>query len=139
MDPADGRVVSNLISQALAGLPMTIYGDGRQTRSFQYIDDLVDGIEALIRTDVSEPVNLGNPNETTMLELAELVRELTGSKSSTQYLPLPQDDPRRRKPDISLATQRLGWTPAVSLRDGLQRTIDAFRAPVTFGVGAPGQ
>ena len=133
MDPADGRVVCNLISQALAGEPMSIYGDGRQTRSFQYIDDLVDGIRALIRADVSRPVNLGNPTETTVLELAELVRELTGSQSPMHHLPLPEDDPRRRKPDISLAIQLLGWTPVVSLRDGLQRTIDAFRSPVATG------
>jgi dTDP-glucose 4,6-dehydratase len=128
MDPADGRVVSNLISQALAGAPMTIYGDGSQTRSFQYIDDLVEGVMALLRTDVSGPVNLGNPSETTVLELAELVRELTGSTSPIHRRPLPEDDPRRRKPDISRATSLLGWRPVVPLREGLKRTIDAYRA-----------
>jgi UDP-glucuronate decarboxylase len=126
MAVGDGRVVSNFIVQALRGEDITIYGDGSQTRSFQYIDDLVDGILALLATDVSQPVNLGNPTETTVLELAELVRELTGTRSPIDHLPLPQDDPRRRKPDIDRATRLLGWRPVVPLREGLKRTIDAF-------------
>jgi UDP-glucuronate decarboxylase len=129
MHPFDGRVVSNFIRQAMLGDDITIFGDGSQTRSFCYRDDLVDGI---IRTMNAEdeftgPVNLGNPDEFTIRQLAELVVELVGSKSKVVYRDLPADDPVRRRPDISLAKQKLGWQPTVPLREGLQRTIDWFR------------
>ena len=129
MHPADGRVVSNFVMQALRGDDITIYGDGAQTRSFCYVDDLVEGLLRLMATEngFTGPVNLGNPVEFTILELAELVIELTGSRSQIVRMPLPSDDPRQRKPDISLARQKLGWEPAVPLRDGLQKTIDYFR------------
>lgn len=124
----DGRVVSNFITQALEGAPLTVYGDGSQTRSFCYVSDLV---EALVRMMEAEeftgPVNLGNPQVYTMVGLAELVIELTGSRSSIEYLPLPEDDPQQRQPDITLARERLGWTPTVDAREGLQRTIEYFR------------
>ncbi|MBW2386481.1 MAG: SDR family oxidoreductase, partial [Deltaproteobacteria bacterium] len=125
MDPDDGRVVSNFIVQALQGETLTIYGDGHQTRSFCYVDDLVDGMLRLMRSpaELVGPINLGNPNEFTMLELAELVLELTGSKSKLERRPLPPDDPARRQPDITRAKQKLGWTPRVELRAGLERTI----------------
>jgi len=124
----DGRVVSNLITQALTGAPLTVYGDGTQTRSFQYVDDLVEGIVRLMAADTTGPVNLGNPTENTMLELAEMVRTMTGTSSKIEFLPLPDDDPRRRRPDISRAREQLGWEPRIALRDGLARTIEAFRA-----------
>ena len=129
MHPADGRVVSNFIMQALKGDPITIYGDGLQTRSFCYVDDLVDGLVKLMNSDdsVSGPVNLGNPVEFTMKELAELTLELTGSSSAIDTEPLPADDPRQRQPDISRAADLLGWMPTIGLRDGLARTIDYFR------------
>jgi UDP-glucuronate decarboxylase len=129
MHPLDGRVVSNLIVSALAGEPLPIYGDGSQTRSFAYVDDIVDALLRTMETPhgVTGPMNLGNPGEFTIAELAELVLELTGSASTIQRLPLPQDDPVRRQPDISLATELLGWTPTVALREGLTRTIEAFR------------
>ncbi|MBW2271506.1 MAG: SDR family oxidoreductase [Deltaproteobacteria bacterium] len=128
MDPDDGRVVSNFIVQALQGETLTIYGDGHQTRSFCYVDDLVDGMLQLMRSpaELVGPINLGNPNEFTMLELAELVLELTGSKSKLERRPLPPDDPARRQPDITRAKQKLGWTPRVELRAGLERTIAYF-------------
>jgi UDP-glucuronate decarboxylase len=128
MDPDDGRVVSNFIVQALRGETLTIYGDGHQTRSFCYVDDLVDGMLRLMRSpaELVGPINLGNPNEFTMLELAELVLELTGSKSKLERRPLPPDDPARRQPDITRAKQKLGWTPRVELRAGLERTIAYF-------------
>jgi UDP-glucuronate decarboxylase len=128
MDAADGRVVSNFIVQALTGKPLTIYGDGSQTRSFCYYSDLVAGMIAMMDTpgDFTGPCNLGNPAEFTMSELAQEVIELTGSKSEIVYLPLPQDDPRQRQPDISLAKDRLGWTPRVALRDGLKDTVAYF-------------
>jgi UDP-glucuronate decarboxylase len=128
MDPKDGRVVSNFVVHALKGLPITIYGDGSQTRSFCYVDDLIEAFVLLMEspTDVIGPINLGNPGEFTIKELAELVLELTGSKSKLAYLPLPQDDPRQRRPDIVLAQERLGWEPTVSLREGLLRTIVHF-------------
>ena len=128
MHPNDGRVVSNFIVQALQGLPITIYGDGSQTRSFCYVDDLVDGLMALMDSDdaVTGPVNLGNPGEFTMLELARLVIELTGSRSPIVHQALPVDDPKQRRPDIGVARGRLGWTPSVPLRDGLARTIEYF-------------
>jgi UDP-glucuronate decarboxylase len=128
MDPDDGRVVSNFIVQALKGETITIYGDGMQTRSFCYVDDLVEGLVRLMDSpaEVTGPVNLGNPDEFTMLELAELVLELTGSRSTLDHQPLPADDPTRRRPDIGLAKEHLGWQPRVKLRDGLQKTIAYF-------------
>jgi len=129
MHPNDGRVVSNFIMQALRGEPITVYGDGAQTRSFCYVDDLIDGMMRLMDSDpgVTGPINIGNPGEFTMLELAEQVIALTGSRSAIEHRPLPQDDPRQRRPDITKAKTLLGWEPAVPLRDGLARTIDDFR------------
>src|SRR5271156_6195356 len=128
MHPSDGRGVSNFVVQALRGLPITIYGDGSQTRSFCYVDDLVDGLVRLMKTDpaVTGPINLGNPGEFSMLQLAELIIELTGSRSSIVFEPLPVDDPKQRRPDISQAQTVLGWTPTVPLREGLARTIAYF-------------
>jgi UDP-glucuronate decarboxylase len=128
MDPNDGRVVSNFVVHALQGKPITIYGDGMQTRSFCYVDDLIDAFVLLMNSpaDVTGPINLGNPGEFRIKELAELVIEMTGSKSKLCYLPLPQDDPRQRRPDIGRARQQLKWQPAVSLREGLLRTIEHF-------------
>lgn len=128
MRPDDGRVVTNLVHQALDGEPLTLYGDGSQTRSFCYVDDLVAGLIALLDSDVTDPVNLGNPDEITVADLAELVVELTGSTSSVEYRPLPSDDPRVRRPDITRARASLGWEPTISLRDGLARTIETVRA-----------
>ena len=124
----DGRVVSNFIVQALRGEPITIYGDGSQTRSFCYVDDLVDGLVALMNNEAGEPgpVNLGNPGEFTMLELAETILELTGSASAIEYRELPEDDPRQRQPDISKAKSALGWEPTVALKEGLVNTIAYF-------------
>lgn len=119
----DGRAVPAFISQALAGEPITVFGDGSQTRSLCYIDDLVDGLERLLFTDYHWPVNLGNPGELTVLELAQLIKELTGSSSPIVFRELPVDDPRRRRPDITRARELLGWEPKVSLREGLMRTI----------------
>jgi len=129
MHPADGRVVSNFIMQALSGEPITLYGDGNQTRSFCYVDDLVKGLVALMDTgsEVTGPINLGNPVECTMRQLADQVIELTGSRSSIVEGPLPPDDPKQRKPDISKAKNELGWEPTVPLETGLQKTIDYFR------------
>lgn len=128
----DGRVVSNFIVQALRGEALTIYGDGSQTRSFCYVDDLVSGLIALMDNTSGEvgPVNLGNPGEFTMKELADLVLEHTGSKSTIEFLPLPQDDPRQRQPDISKAKKILGWEPTIALRDGLVRTIKYFESTI---------
>jgi len=128
MRPRDGRVVSNFIVQALKGEPLTVYGDGRQTRSFCYVSDLVDGIYRLFKSDRVEPTNIGNPNEFTMLDLARLVQELVGSAAPLRHDPLPVDDPKVRCPDIAMATTHLGWTPQVQLREGLERTIPHFRA-----------
>ncbi|MEZ6089324.1 MAG: UDP-glucuronic acid decarboxylase family protein [Pirellulaceae bacterium] len=130
MHPYDGRVVSNFIRQALRGEDISIFGDGQQTRSFCYRDDLVDAIIRMMNnnSDFVGPVNIGNQGEFTIRELAELVIELTGSKSKLIQQPLPVDDPTRRKPDITLATERLGWTPSTTLRDGLAKTIDWFRS-----------
>jgi len=122
MKPGDGRVVSNFLVQAITGAPITIYGAGSQTRSFCYVDDEVAGILALLDGPVTGPVNIGNPGEFTVLELAELVIELTGSSSRIIHEPLPVDDPTRRRPDITLAREKLGWEPRVALRDGLLRT-----------------
>jgi UDP-glucuronate decarboxylase len=133
MRPNDGRVVSNFIVQALTNQPITIYGDGQQTRSFCYVDDLIDGLVKLMDTndDVVGPVNLGNPSEVTMMGLAELVIELTGSRSAIEFKPLPLDDPRQRQPNIKLARDRLGWGPSVPLRDGLVETIAYFENVIT--------
>ncbi|MGD9914675.1 MAG: UDP-glucuronic acid decarboxylase family protein [Rhizobiaceae bacterium] len=132
MDHADGRVVSNFVVQALRGEPITLYGDGSQTRSFCYVDDLVDGLMRLMNSDegVTGPVNLGNPNEFTIRELAERAVRMTGSGSTIEYRPLPEDDPRQRQPDISRAKATLGWEPKVQLEEGLGRTIAYFRTVV---------
>lgn len=130
MNPGDGRVISNFIAQALQERDITIYGDGSQTRSFCYVDDLIRGLLAVADTspEFTGPINLGNPEEFTIKQLAELVIELTGSSSRIVHQPLPIDDPRRRCPDISLARMRVGWAPTEKLRNGLQRTIDFFKA-----------
>lgn len=128
MHPNDGRVVSNFIVQALQKQPITLYGDGEQTRSFCYVDDLVDGLMKMMDQEKEiGPINLGNPNEITMKELAKIILELTKSTSTITYQPLPADDPHRRQPDISLAKKVLHWQPTVSLEDGLQKTITYFR------------
>jgi dTDP-glucose 4,6-dehydratase len=123
----DGRVVPNFIYQALKGIPLTINGEGRQTRSFCYVDDEVEGILRLLFSDLSGPVNIGNPNEFTIREFAKIILELTGGKSKLVFNPLPQDDPMQRQPDISIARTKLGWEPKVTLEQGLRRTIDWFR------------
>ena len=123
----DGRVVPNFIYQALSSKPITVYGKGTQTRSFCYIDDLVEGIFRLMHSRINEPVNLGNPNEFTVLELARLVIKLTGTKSRIIFKPLPQDDPKKRKPDITKAKKLLKWLPNIELREGLEKTIEWFR------------
>ena len=128
MDPDDGRVVSNFLVEALQGKPITIYGDGSQTRSFCYVDDEVRGILALLDGDFLGPVNIGNPNEFSMLELAALVLEVTGSSSELVHEPLPADDPTQRQPDLTVANRELGWTPEIELREGLTRTAEYFRA-----------
>lgn len=131
MLPDDGRVVSNFIVQALRGQNITIYGDGSQTRSFCYVDDLIEGFVRLMETDnMTGPVNIGNPGEFTMLELAELVLQKVGGPSKITFHPLPSDDPKQRQPDISLAKSQLGWEPKVPLTDGLDRTIEYFRKVV---------
>jgi UDP-glucuronate decarboxylase len=129
MDTNDGRVVSNFVVQAIRGEPITIYGDGSQTRSFCYVDDLIEGMLRLMKSDngITGPINIGNPIEFSMIELAELVIRLVGSSSKIIFLPLPQDDPRQRRPDISLAKSKLNWEPHVSLEDGLKETIAYFR------------
>jgi UDP-glucuronate decarboxylase len=129
MQPDDGRVVSNFIVQALKGEPLTVFGDGSQTRSFCYIDDMVDGLISLMNSprEVTGPINLGNPGEYTMIELAKQVMALTDNDCELEHLPLPADDPVRRKPDISRAREVLGWEPAVPLSEGLARTVDYFR------------
>lgn len=133
MNPNDGRVVSNFIVQALKGEDITIFGDGMQTRSFQYVDDLVEGMIRMMNSDKSflGPVNLGNPNEFTMLELAEKVIQLTGSTSKIIFMPLPQDDPKQRQPDITLAKEKLNdWEPTIQLEEGLIKTINYFKTLV---------
>jgi UDP-glucuronate decarboxylase len=135
MHENDGRVVSNFIVQALQGRPITIYGSGQQTRAFCYVDDLIDGAIGLMKTevDVTGPLNIGNPAEFTMIELAQMIIRLTNSSSRIEYLPLPQDDPKQRRPDIALARSTLGWEPTIALEDGLKKTIAYFdgvlRAP----------
>jgi len=131
----DGRVIVNFIGQALTGRPLTVYGDGTQTRSFQYIDDLVEGVCRVLRINYSRPINLGNPEEVSMLELAEVVRELTGSRSPIAHEPLPADDPRRRRPDIGLAGALLDWSPRATLREGLATTIRYFQG--LLGIEGP--
>jgi UDP-glucuronate decarboxylase len=130
MHPYDGRVVSNFIRQALAGEDITIYGDGSQTRAFCFRDDLIEGIVRLMNApdEITGPINIGNPDEFTILELAQLVIELTGAKSKIIFEPLPADDPKQRRPDITLAKKHLDWTPKIKLRDGLAKTIDWFRS-----------
>jgi UDP-glucuronate decarboxylase len=128
MHPEDGRVVSNFVMSALTGNPITLYGDGSQTRSFCYVDDLVDGIYKFLTLEqgVDTPINLGNPNEFTMLELAELVIATTGSSSKLVKMPLPLDDPRQRRPDISKAISILGWQPRIEITEGIERTSSYF-------------
>lgn len=135
MHPDDGRVVSNFIVQALTGKPITIYGDGSQTRSFCFVDDLVEGLVRLMESDdkVTGPVNLGNPGEFTILELAHKVLQLTGSTAPPCFKPLPEDDPKRRRPDIGLAKELLGWEPLVPLDQGLKRTVDYFKTLLEDG------
>jgi UDP-glucuronate decarboxylase len=129
MHPYDGRVVSNFVVSALKGTPLTVYGEGQQTRSFCYVDDLIEGLVSMMRSgdEVTGPINLGNPGEFTIAELAELVIEQTGTTAGIEYRPLPQDDPVRRQPDITRAKSILGWEPTIPLADGLSRTIDFFR------------
>jgi UDP-glucuronate decarboxylase len=138
MHPADGRVVSNFIVQALRGDPVTIYGEGMQTRSFCYVDDLVEGLLRLMATDdaTTGPINLGNPQPCTVHDLAERIVAMTGSSSRIVQRPLPQDDPRQREPDITRARQTLGWNPTVTLDEGLRRTIDYFEKRLTTSAGA---
>jgi dTDP-glucose 4,6-dehydratase len=128
MRPDDGRAVSNFIVQALRGQDITVYGDGSQTRSFTHVDDEVRGFLALLDSNVVGPVNIGNPNEFTILQLAELLIEITGSSSKIIFEPLPVDDPTQRKPDITQATEKLGWVPEIDLREGIKRTTEYFRA-----------
>jgi dTDP-glucose 4,6-dehydratase len=128
MQPNDGRVVTNFVVQALTGAPLSVYGDGSQTRSFCYVDDEVDGLYRLFLSSEADPVNVGNPGEFTVMELARMVLEMTGSSSAIDYRALPQDDPKVRRPDITRARTLLGWEPKVQLRAGLQKTIDFFRS-----------
>jgi UDP-glucuronate decarboxylase len=136
MQAHDGRVVSNFIVQALRAEPITIYGDGSQTRSFCYVEDLIEGLIRLMRSDesITGPINLGNPDEWTMRELATAIADLTGSGSPIEHLPLPEDDPRQRQPDISAARHLLQWEPETSLKTGLERTIDYFRSQTGTGL-----
>ena len=126
----DGRVLPNFMGQALRGEPITVYGDGSQTRSFCFVSDLVEGIYRLLHSDFHEPVNLGNPDEVTILQFAQEVRALTGSRSEMVFKPLPQDDPKVRKPDISRARELLGWEPRIPRAEGLKRTLEYFRKKV---------
>ncbi len=124
----DGRVIPNFITQALLGKPLTVYGDGKQTRSYCHVSDLVEGISRILGSNLHEPVNLGNPNEMTVIELSKVILEMTGSKSRLDYRPLPADDPKVRCPDISKAKKELGWQPCVGLKEGLEQTIVYFRS-----------
>jgi dTDP-glucose 4,6-dehydratase len=133
MRPADGRAIPTFLRQALSDKPITIFGDGSQTRSFCYVDDLIRGMIALAESGYHDPVNVGNPDEFTLLELAEAVVEVTGSSSEIVFEALPTDDPQKRRPDITLAKERLGWEPTIALREGLQRTIDQSGADVLVG------
>ncbi len=134
MDSNDGRVISNFIVQALKGDDITIFGDGSHTRSFQFIDDLIDGLIKLMDTPDSftGPVNLGNPVEISVRELAEKIKDMTGSKSAIVHFPLPEDDPKQRQPDISLAEKELGWSPKIGLEEGLKKTIEYFRRKLSY-------
>ena len=138
LQPDDGRVISGFIVQALRGQPLTVYGEGSQTRSFCYVDDMVEGLIALMDApgDVAGPVNLGNPGEYTVRELADLVLGLTGSRSTLEFLPMPVDDPVRRRPDIGLARRLLGWEPTIDLESGLKRTIASFKEALGLESGA---
>jgi dTDP-glucose 4,6-dehydratase len=133
LHPSDGRVISNFIMQALRGEPLTIYGDGSQTRSFCYVDDLIEGILRLSRCDEHFPVNIGNPGEFTILECAQAVLEVTGSKSELRFEDLPEDDPTRRCPDITKARALLGWEPRITLKEGLQKSLEFFKSKVAAG------
>jgi len=126
----DGRAIPNFVYQALTGRPLTVYGDGSQTRSFCYVSDMIEGLWRLLKTGVAQPINLGNPKEMTILELAKKVRELVGSKDEIVFKPLPADDPKVRHPDITKAKTLLGWEPNVSLEDGLRETIAYFRGRI---------
>jgi UDP-glucuronate decarboxylase len=139
MQPNDGRVVSNFIVQALAGGPLVIYGDGSQTRSFCYVDDLIDGLIALMATprDVTGPVNLGRPGEYSILQLAAMVVKTVGGDIAIRHMPLPRDDPKRREPDITLAKRILGWEPKTSLDEGLSLTVQYFRSLQEKGNASP--
>jgi dTDP-glucose 4,6-dehydratase len=128
LHPSDGRVISNFMMQALRGEPLTVYGYGSQTRSFCYVDDLIEGILRLARSEEHMPVNIGNPDEFTILECAQAVIEVTGSKSKLRYEALPVDDPTRRCPDISRARALLGWEPRIKLKEGLQRSLEYFKS-----------
>jgi dTDP-glucose 4,6-dehydratase len=132
LHPSDGRVISNFMMQALRGEPLTIYGDGSQTRSFCYVSDLIEGILRLARSDEHFPTNIGNPGEFTILECAQAVLEVTGSKSSLCFKPLPQDDPTRRCPDITKARTLLGWEPHISLKEGLEKSLEFFKSRVAI-------
>jgi UDP-glucuronate decarboxylase len=136
MHPNDGRVISNFIVQALRGGTLNIYGEGSQTRSFCYVDDMVEGLVLLMKTanDVTGPINLGNPDEYSILELAQRILEITGSKSKLVFSPLPQDDPQRRRPDITLARDILKWNPKVSLEVGLPKVVDYFDNLLRSGI-----
>jgi dTDP-glucose 4,6-dehydratase len=136
MRPHDGRAIPTFLRQALANRPITVFGDGSQTRSFCYVSDLIRGLIALAESGYHNPVNIGNPDEFTLLELAEHVKELTGSTSEVVYEALPEDDPKQRKPDIALARELLGWSPEVSLREGLQRTIEDSGIELLIGGGS---
>ena len=129
MHPNDGRVVSNFIMQALQNLPITIYGDGTQTRSFCYVDDIVEGMIRIMHTPdkVTGPINLGNPQETRIIDIANMIIEITGSESKIEFHPLPKDDPKRRRPDIGLAKKILNWSPKIPLKEGIKKTIDYFK------------
>tara|TARA_B100000949_G_C14215323_1_gene422070 strand:+ start:82 stop:504 length:423 start_codon:yes stop_codon:yes gene_type:complete len=127
MRPGDGRVISNFIVQAMRGDPLTIYGDGSQTRSFCYVDDEVEGIYRLFHADRTDPINIGNPDEFTISELAQTILEETESSSGIKTLPLPEDDPKVRQPDIMIASELLGWQPAIGLREGIRKTIPFFK------------
>lgn len=126
----DGRALPSFMSQALRGEPITVYGDGNQTRSFQFVDDLVDGIYRLLHSEEVEPVNIGNPDEITILEFAKEIIELTGTNSEITFEPLPQDDPQVRQPDVTKATEVLGWKPKTGRNEGLKNTLDFFKAQV---------
>ena len=136
MQPNDGRVVPNFMKQALRGEPLTVYGNGSQTRSFCYVSDEIDGLMRLAKSSEHLPVNIGNPNEFTILECAQQVIKVTGSKSKIAYEPLPQDDPKQRRPDITKARRSLGWEPKIDLETGLRMSLDYFKKAVAEEVSA---